>query len=55
MTVVEKIIRLVDGRLTERMARRPNHQRIAEITANLETIKRTCPTSWARAGRILSP
>lgn len=53
--VVERIIRLVDERLTERMARRPNRERIAQITEQLETIKRTCPTSWEAAGRILNP
>lgn len=53
--VVEKIVRLIDERLTERMARRPNHRRIADITTQLETLKRTCPTSWSAAGRILYP
>jgi len=53
--VVEKIIRLIDDRLTERMARRPRLERIASITAQLETIKRTCPTSWTAARRILYP
>jgi hypothetical protein len=28
---------------------------IAQITAKLEEIKRTCPTSWTAAGRILYP
>ena len=57
MTVIEKIISLVDQR---RMLRwhdsRPVERRqpeINRITAKLDEIKVSCPTSWTEAGRRL--
>jgi len=58
MTVVDKIISLIDERITIRAEckdhRPENRARIDVISTKLDEIRRTCPQSWKQAERILN-
>ena len=59
MTAVEKIIALADERYSilafGKQYRPEEQEKLDRISDKLSDIKRTCPTAWKVAGRILHP